>query len=360
MRAVKLIIVNVVVLAILCVAAEIGARGLWTAQTCAAGDCNFSRLTSIRFQSFSERLETKFLGITQFDPDLGYAPNPGFDDVIVALGWDNVETTIDADGFRVTNTDFADRAADILVVGDSFTFGDQVSNHETWAACLERRLDRRVQNGGVFGYGAAQALLRAELELEKRPYGAVVLSILVGGDLERDRMDYRIGFPRPAVVRGGEGVAYAPVPDPGRPGTRYALKEPRRLLVLLYENSIIAATLMDRLLKVENMTGDRLQTVHENAASIEEIAEFVLARFDALAVEEKVLLLQYREDLTREGVLYEREMLRELAAGLEESTLVDTYDSLAAYAPEEVWAEHHNVKGNEVVCAVLAEEGFGL
>ena len=107
------------------------------------------------------------------------------------------------------------------------------------------------------------------------------------------------------------------------------------------------------------MTGGRLKTVHENAASIEEIAEFVLAPFDALAVEEKVLLLQYRDDLTREGVLYERALLRELAAGLEEATLVDTYESPAADAPEEVWAEHHNVKDNEVVCAVLAEEEFG-
>ncbi|MFD1158724.1 SGNH/GDSL hydrolase family protein [Roseovarius aestuarii] len=358
MRVAKLLLINICVLAVFFALAEVGVRILWTVQRCGSEGCDFSRLTSVKFQSFSDRLETKFLGITQFDHDLGYAPAPGFDALINAQGWDNAKTTINADGFRVTNADFPSKAPDVLAVGDSFTFGDQVSNDETWAACVERKLDQRVDNGGVFGYGAAQSLKRAVIELANRPYNAVVLSVLVGGDLERDRMNYRIGFPRPAVIRENESITYAPVPDPNRPGTRYAPRPPREYLVFLYENSLIAATLIDRWIKVENLTGDRLQTVHPQAASIEEIAAFVLEQFAALEVERKILLLQYREDLGREGVLYERRMLTELAGKHNELTLVDPYDRLSQFQVSEIWNEHHNARGNELICEELVKAGF--
>ena len=46
-------------------------------------------------------------------------------------------------------------------------------------ACLEATLHRGVDNGGVFGYGAAQALRRALLKLNEKKYEHLVLSILV-------------------------------------------------------------------------------------------------------------------------------------------------------------------------------------
>lgn len=50
----------------------------------------------------------------------------------------------------------------ILCVGDSFTFGDEVNDAETWPAYLERILGVRTVNAGVFGYGLDQSILRAE------------------------------------------------------------------------------------------------------------------------------------------------------------------------------------------------------
>jgi hypothetical protein len=38
------------------------------------------------------------------------------------------------------------------------------------ACCLEATLHRAVDNGGVFGYGAAQALRRALLKLNEKKY----------------------------------------------------------------------------------------------------------------------------------------------------------------------------------------------
>lgn len=358
MSTLRLIIINLVVLLVLFVVAEIGLRMVWTAQRCMGDACDFSRLTSIKFQDFSERLETKFLGLTRFDPELGYAPAPGFDGVITAQGWNNARVSIDENGFRVSNDPPPTDMADILVAGDSFTFGDQVSNHETWAACVERKLGRKVDNAGVFGFGAAQAFKRATLELEKRPYNTLVLSILVGGDLERDQMNYRIGFPRPAVISTPEGVSFAPVSAPETPGTRYAPKPPRKALVFFYENSLIAATLMDRFVRVENMTGDRLQTLHPQAASLEEIARFVLASLAESAVAEKILLLQYREDLDRKQVREERDMLTRLAMEFPDLTVVDPYETLATYDVADIWNEHHNAQGNEVICEALVSGAF--
>ena len=104
MRVAKLLLINICVLAVSSLRWR--KSGCAFSGRCNAADlegCDFSRLTSIKFHhasqlnfSFSDRLETKFLGITQFNHDLGYAPAPGFDALINAQGWDNAKTTINA------------------------------------------------------------------------------------------------------------------------------------------------------------------------------------------------------------------------------------------------------------------------
>jgi len=48
----------------------------------------------------------------------------------------------------------------MLTFGDSFVFGDEVSDHETWQSQLTERLPGDVYNFGVNGYGLDQAFLR--------------------------------------------------------------------------------------------------------------------------------------------------------------------------------------------------------
>ena len=262
--------------------------------------------------------------------------------------------TIDDEGFRTNDGTAPTAGASILVTGDSFTFGDQVSNNETWAACLERKTGRETDNGGVFGFGAAQALKRAVIETGKRPYGAVVWSVLVGGDFERDQMDYRIGFPRPAVVKTASGVGWAPVSDPKAPGTRYNPTGERFWPVLAYDHSLIAATLMDRLMDVGNLTGDRLQTVHPDAAPVDEIIEWSIGYFAGMDVAERVLVMQYREDTGREEVVRQRRLITKVAARHPAIRLVDTFDAVTKDDVAKVWNEHHTAFGNELVCQAVA------
>jgi len=69
-------------------------------------------------------------------------------------------------------------------VGDSFTFGDEVEDEESWPAQLEKILNKRVLNAGVGAYGVDQAFLRAEVLLDKYDPDVVILS-LISDDINR-------------------------------------------------------------------------------------------------------------------------------------------------------------------------------
>jgi lysophospholipase L1-like esterase len=110
------------------------------------------------------------------DDRLGYLPRAGY----AAPG-----LTIEADGLRRTGEQTAD--APILAVGDSFTFGDEVNDGQTWPAQLKLLTGRHVLNGGVSGYGFDQAVLRAEQLAGKYKPSAIVVGF-IADDIRRTEM----------------------------------------------------------------------------------------------------------------------------------------------------------------------------
>lgn len=88
--------------------------------------------------------------------------------------------------------------AEIALLGDSFTFGQEVSYEETWGHQLDQMLGDEfgVLNFGVPGYGLGQALVRYEKDVRDRiPY--VVILGFISGDLFRTLRVYPfIGKPR--------------------------------------------------------------------------------------------------------------------------------------------------------------------
>ena len=101
---------------------------------------------------------TSFLA---YDPELGWSPRPG------ARSADGL-SRVDAGGIRTDRDIPVERAAPglrVALFGDSFTFGDEVGQEQTWGAALERRLADRgvaaeVLNFGANAYGMDQAYLR--------------------------------------------------------------------------------------------------------------------------------------------------------------------------------------------------------
>jgi len=245
-----------------------------------------------------------------------------------------------------------------LVVGDSFTFGDNVSDNETWPACLERKLGRGVDNGGVFGYGTAQALRRASLKLAEKSYTTLVLSTLVGsydGDFERDRLSFRTGFPKPAVIHTKNGIGWSAVPDPNTLGSKFNPLH-HEALYFVYERSEILAEMLNWF----NIVGDQLTTVHPNAADENEIVDWTLRKFSKLEIKNKMLLLQYARDLGTTEVAEKRKLILGIANELS-LKVIDTSDVLRNAKENELWyygTGHHTPLGNELVCSYLFEQGF--
>jgi len=104
----------------------------------------------------------------------------------------------------------------ILAVGDSFTAGSEVDEHQTYSAQLETITGWPVINGGVGGYGTDQMILAAERFIPLFHPAMIVVGIL-DNDILRSRYRTYGGAPKPwfEVKPDGELVHHNnPVPPP--------------------------------------------------------------------------------------------------------------------------------------------------
>ncbi len=146
------------------------------------------------------------------DPGLGYAPKPGFRGS-GAGGW---PVTIDADGLRGCGEyTEAGEGQPILAVGDSYTFGEEVGDTETWPTQLQRMSGRRVLNGGVSGYGFDQIVLRAE-RLAAAHEPSMVIAGLIADDVRRTEMRRLWGRDKPWFGLDRDRLQLEGVPVPER------------------------------------------------------------------------------------------------------------------------------------------------
>jgi hypothetical protein len=113
-------------------------------------------------------------GYTTFDPVLGWTTRPGYVSPDGAVH-------VNARGLRGRREydELPPRGVRrVLAAGESFTFGEEVADAETWGAQLEERLGGEVLNYGVGGYGTDQAFLRLAREA-RGPAEAVVVGLMV-------------------------------------------------------------------------------------------------------------------------------------------------------------------------------------
>ena len=106
-------------------------------------------------------------------------------------------------------------ATRILVLGDSFTFGDEVSDDETFCHYLGQLLpEAEVMNFGMHGYGHDQMLLLyREVARQYRP--DVVIVAFVYLDMDRNLLRFRdYAKPRFVLEKGDLRLDNSPVPTP--------------------------------------------------------------------------------------------------------------------------------------------------
>jgi hypothetical protein len=177
-----------------------------------------------------------------FDAELGWVPkqdvqpNKNF--------WGEGETvTVLKDGIRSNgHGEVWDGSGDpILAVGDSMTFGDEVSDWETWPAQLEKLSGRRVVNGGVFAYGVDQTFLRARRLLNQYHFSTVIFSF-IQEDIRRCQWSWgkSTGKPYFDFKNGRLTLENVPVPPPSSP-------EKESALLVALEHSRLVHAVMKRL-----------------------------------------------------------------------------------------------------------------
>jgi len=148
------------------------------------------------------------------DPLLGRIPRPG---VSVHDPDHGVTITIGDHGTR-SNGGTPPKAAHpiTLAVGDSFTFGDQVTDDASWPAELEELLGERVINAGIPGFGLDQTVLRAEQLATIYSPDTIIVSF-IPHDIARCEMSHFAGNAKPYFEIDASGLRLQPPQEPSPP-----------------------------------------------------------------------------------------------------------------------------------------------
>jgi len=292
------------------------------------------------------------------DEEIGYKLNTNYENIINLpnAGWFNILIKTDSNGFRIDNKNIKNNAfANTLVVGDSFTFGDQVNNEDGWPNCISKKLKINVDNAGVGGYSAYQAYLRINYEMSKRNYDSVIQSILVGHDFQRDGYLYQYGFPRPYIDSSLEDEY-----DFKKNGyLKGSLFNPDRKFIIsfLYKYIYIFSVIVDRYFPRLDFNGIRVDVKKKNFDS-KILMNIVVEKFSKIKIKNKIFLLQYGSDINGINIQEERLYLTKLLI-INKIKYIDTYDILNKYTIPELWFvelknQHHKPFANKEVCNLIA------
>jgi hypothetical protein len=150
----------------------------------------------------------------EWSPTRGWALKPGVRGVPMAGGTLNSNSR----GIRGRREYAYDKPAGvtrIVVLGDSFTFGEDVGDQETYSHRLEESLPgTEVLNLGVHGYGHDQMLIYLREQGLKYQPDVVILGFLYD-DMERNVLTFRdYGKPRFVLEGGRLLLRGSPVPPP--------------------------------------------------------------------------------------------------------------------------------------------------
>ena len=283
------------------------------------------------------------------DDRLGYIPRAGY----ASPG-----LTIDADGLRRTGESPAGAAApgSILAVGDSFTFGDEVNDRQTWPAQLQALTGRRVLNGGVSGYGFDQVVLRAE-QLAAAYKPAVIVVSFIADDIRRTEMRRLWSADKPYFVIEDGKLALRGVPVPPRADPRSTLTFWQRTLGYSYLFDFI----LRRLDLLHDWFGDHLRVQAPGAGG--HLACLLAGRLADLQRSSgaRVIVMAEYDPVVWDDPAFAAEQ-RRMTKGLLDCAAkaglatIDSFEALAATGkPRQLYVTWHmNEAGNRLISGLVA------
>ena len=188
----KLIVVNLLVFASFILLLEILNRVFLFSISC-RGSCDYKYLTFKPYRDSEKKLNRT---IFKKDEILGYTLNKN---ISVKLR----DKIISTDEFGLRRSYSEEKfSLKILTIGDSFAFGWEVSDKDTWQECLNKNIKGyHFLNGGVGGYGTGQSILRAKEIYPKLKPNGLLVQTLVGSDFDRDQINKRMGVSKPYFIK---------------------------------------------------------------------------------------------------------------------------------------------------------------
>ena len=111
------------------------------------------------------------------DPELGWIRKPHSSGQEKGRNGKKTQFTVNALGAR-SNPGYDDYAPAISLFGDSFAFGRQVNDDETWSHLVSKQINLNILNFGVGNYGLDQAILRMQRELPKNPSQLAIIMVV--------------------------------------------------------------------------------------------------------------------------------------------------------------------------------------
>jgi hypothetical protein len=178
----------------------------------------------------------------KYDPDLGYLQisrrcNHGVDGSIATYTHD--PTTWSR---RLVN--YPDSPCRINSYGDSYTYGTQVNDGETWQEVLAARLGEPIRNFGVGGYSVYQTYLRMKREEANVPARNLIINIYDDDHVRNlicvRRFKFGAGGKYPAppqpYVEANPATKEFREHNPSTPETLYDLCDPERTYEMLKDN----------------------------------------------------------------------------------------------------------------------------
>ncbi len=354
MRVLKILLINLIVFLIGLFFLELSLRTYLTAKHYKNPYSNYWGKTWFRHNPI------KYIS---FDKELKFKTKPNLKLKNVDLPrWEkNSDITINKLGFRDNGNNFQQQDDQrILLIGDSITFGSQVTDTNTWSSCLENKLKIKTDNAGVPGYSAGQAVRRGIIEGQKRGYSHVIWSVYF--------RDFRRDINEKILIKKDNLIKYN-IPFQNNQTTE-DLNFIKKSYFILKEYLFIAYYFDEKILKINfNKTRkeiDKKIDISEDK-KLKEIAKFLIEIFSDVPIKNKIILLQYlhiQPNDTKENnpEIYDIEILKDTILEISEKyniTIHDTNDVIKTYNNEEkklLYFDHHTKMGNQMICDFVSDK----
>ncbi len=279
----------------------------------------------------------------------------------------NANITINSSGYR-ENENVIDKFINdkkILVTGDSFAYGSQVSNNQTWPSYLENLTKVKVYNAGHPGYGTGMSIRNALIKSKTEKFDYFIWSIIYN-DFNRD-IDQKFVIETDGSLKFNKFKRNDAWKKDKTSKSIYSyLKE--YFFSIYLTDRIILSRVKNFLTNKDNVSMYIPLVEGSTNYSVDDHIRFLFKKFGEIEIENKYILLQHTdlsENINKELIdtrrkLYDDKYKSTLFkyANLNEIKILDTekiFEKMDSKKKRLMWLDHHTAKGNKEIAKFIFE-----